>query len=354
MVLSPKELEAPLSHLRALPFVENLRFLAVEKGPDSGDDGMIEVTTSQGQYRLSVQRKRSYLNQSLINAIIGRTPRLVQDRPPGTRRAKAAHPVAKIVLARYIPATLGEQLVNAGVSFADEPGNVHLRLGSEYNWTVLGKKEPPKLPEANRVTPATIQLLFLLATDPKAAAWTVRDLARTAGMSKTKVAQLRNQFLREGVLNGKSEFRVTPEISDRLVSGYSQILRPKLLLGRYRYPDSSADQFLGRLAEIAKTHKASYALTGGPAAEAMQRFYHGSEVPIFFDPQGSPMQRALRLLPDRSGPVLLLKPFGEVVYWREFDGRMVAPPWLVYAELLANGDPRAREAAEELRRGFLQ
>jgi hypothetical protein len=33
---------------------------------------------------------------------------------------------------------------------------------------------------------------------------------------------------------------------------------------------------------------------------------------------------------------------------------MVAPPWLVYAELLANGDPRAREAAEELRRGFLR
>jgi hypothetical protein len=52
--------------------------------------------------------------------------------------------------------------------------------------------------------------------------------------------------------------------------------------------------------------------------------------------------------------VVVLKPFGQVVYWQEFDGRMVAPPWLVYAELLASADPRAREAADELRRVFLK
>jgi hypothetical protein len=33
---------------------------------------------------------------------------------------------------------------------------------------------------------------------------------------------------------------------------------------------------------------------------------------------------------------------------------MVAPPWLIYAELLNASDPRAREAAEELRQEFLK
>lgn len=37
-----------------------------------------------------------------------------------------------------------------------------------------------------------------------------------------------------------------------------------------------------------------------------------------------------------------LEPFGKLVYWREFDGRMVAPAWLVHAELLTSSDPRAR------------
>lgn len=33
---------------------------------------------------------------------------------------------------------------------------------------------------------------------------------------------------------------------------------------------------------------------------------------------------------------------------------MVAPPCIVYAELLTGSDPRAREAAEEFRREYLK
>ena len=111
------------------------------------------------------------------------------------------------------------------------------------------------------------------------------------------------------------------------------------------------DQFVARLSHEASARKISYALSGGPAADAMQHFYRGSEAPVFLDAEN---QRGLRLLPDRNGPVVLLKPFGNLVYWREFDGKMVAPPWLIYAELLIGSDPRAREAAEELRREFLK
>ena len=66
------------------------------------------------------------------------------------------------------------------------------------------------------------------------------------------------------------------------------------------------------------------------------------------------IQQRLRLLPDRDGPVIALRAFGDVVYWREEGGHTVAPPWLVYAELLASDDPRAHEAADEFRREFLE
>jgi hypothetical protein len=258
------------------------------------------------------------------------------------------------VLARYIPAVVGDKFIAAGISFADEPGNVHLRLGDDYNWTVLGKREPPRPADADRTTPAMIQLLFQFATAPQSATWTVRDLARATGISKTKVALLLNQFRRERLLDSKSAFHVTTEISERLVAGYGQTLRPKLVIGRYRPPESSIDPFLARLSKEASTEKLRYALTGGPAADRMQHFYRGSEASVFLAHPDAGILRDLRLLPDRAGPVLLLKPFGELVYWREFDGSMVAPPWLVYAELLVSSDPRAREAAEELRREFLQ
>ena len=144
---------------------------------------------------------------------------------------------------------------------------------------------------------------------------------------------------------------MTTEIGDRLVAGYSQILRPKVLIGRCRYEEPSVDQFVARLSREAAAQKIPYALTGGPAADAMQHFYRSAEVPVFLDAK---WQRSLRLLPDRNGPVMLFKPFGNLVYWREFEGKMVAPPWLVYAELLTGNDPRAREAAEEFRQEYLK
>jgi hypothetical protein len=123
------------------------------------------------------------------------------------------------------------------------------------------------------------------------------------------------------------------------------------VLGRFRYQEPSVEQFVARLTNDAAAQKIPYALTGGPAADAMQHFYRSSEVPVFLDAEH---HRALRLLPDRTGPVVLLKPFGDLVYWREFEGKMVAHPWLVYSELLNGSDPRAREAAEQLRQEFLK
>lgn len=330
--------DTALAHLAALPFVRSLRFIPALKSADRADDGVLELETATGKHRLSVEVKRSYLNRSLVNAVIGKAD--------GRR--------GKLVIARYVPAALGEQFVKAGVCFADDPGNVHLQLGTKFNWTVLGKREPPALSEAGRTTPATIQLLFQFAIEPASAKWTVRDLASSTGISKTRIAQIRGQFFRERILTGpvdKPDFRMTTEIGDRLIAGYSQILRPKLLIARFRYEESSVDQFVARLSREAAAQKISYALTGGPAADAMQHFYRGAEVPVFLDAK---WQRSLRLLPDRTGPVMLFKPFGNLVYWREFDGKMVAPPWLVYAELLTGNDPRAREAAEEFRREYLK
>ncbi|HEY4086902.1 MAG TPA: type IV toxin-antitoxin system AbiEi family antitoxin [Bryobacteraceae bacterium] len=339
--------DAALGHLASVPFVRGIRFLVAGKDRDRASDGTLEIKTPAGPYRVYVQIKRSYLDRSLVNALIAQTKiARTPTKPNGTS--------GKLVLARYVPPALGEQLVEAGICFADDPGNVHLQLGSQYNWTVLGKREPPALPEADRTTPATIQLLFQFATEPESARWTVRNLADSAGISKTRVAQIRRQFIRERVLAmraNKPEFHTTPEIVDRLVAGYNQILRPKLALGRYRYQDSSVDQFVARLSDEVSAQKIPYALTGGPAADAMQHFYRGAELPVFLDVEH---HRSLRLLPDRDGPVVLLKPFGNLVYWRKFDGKMLAPPWLVYAELLTGSDPRAREAAEELRQEFLK
>src|SRR5690242_2151070 len=117
MALARKEPVGALSHLRSLPFIRDLHYLPVGKTEDPEDDGTLELTTPHGRYRLSVEIKRSYLSDSMVNAVLSRVPDQVQG---GCRRKggnKSDGPRPRLLLARYIPARAGERFVEAGISF---------------------------------------------------------------------------------------------------------------------------------------------------------------------------------------------------------------------------------------------
>jgi hypothetical protein len=343
---------AQLDQIRAIPFVRRLRLVPSVPHTDSGYDGTLEITTAGGDYKLSLIRKRSYLDRSLMNALIGRIQGEKKAKNPQHSRTNS--PV--LVFTPYLPATTAKSFIDAGISFADEVGNIHLALGDEYNWTVIGERKPPKAPESERITPAAVQLLFQFATTPDSAKWTVRDLATAAGISKSKVAQLRAQFVHDRLLiqrRGEEKFQITPALKESLASGYSQVLRPKILLGRFRHADKTTEDFLTRLRHAAIEHKIAYALTGGPAADALLHLYRTPDVPLFVRTADAATLRNFRLIPDRQGPVTLLRAFAPLVFWREVEGTTVAPLWLIYAELLTGVEDRDRRVAEELRQKLL-
>lgn len=96
-----------------------------------------------------------------------------------------------------------------------------------------------------------------------------------------------------------------------------------------------------------------WSVTGGPAAQALQKFYRGLELPIFVDSFPDQLRLRLRIIPDKTGPLIFLRSFGTIPFWRETKPFPLAHPWLIYAELMYSSDPRAHEAAEELKREFL-
>jgi|HubBroStandDraft_1064217.scaffolds.fasta_scaffold420692_2 hypothetical protein len=50
-----------------------------------------------------------------------------------------------------------------------------------------------------------------------------------------------------------------------------------------------------------------WSVTGGPAAHALQKCYRGLELPIFVDSFPDQLRRRLRILTDKSGPLILLR-----------------------------------------------
>jgi hypothetical protein len=335
----------PIDVLRRVPFVQDLRYTPGRNGSDQGYDGEIELITPAGPFRLVAETKRSFLTRSTVNQFLAWVQHLRTGR--STRI---------ILLARHIPRQVAERLIGANVNFADDAGNVHLELGDRYNWTVVGNPAVGLPSERRRISPAQIQLLFQFVTHPESVSWPVRRLESAAGISKSKAAQARHELIAQGLLvrKGKQyQLGSTSLLSERLVSGYAHVLRPKLLLGTYRAAEKTAESFLSRLRREAPPG-IRYALSGGPAADLLQHYYRGPEVPLFLQPLSGTTAHELRLLPDSNGPVSLLHAFGELVFWQEREDHMLAPPWLIYAELLTSSDPRAHEAAAEFHGQFLR
>jgi len=196
-----------------------------------------------------------------------------------------------------------------------------------------------------------------LIAHPESDAWPVRDLANRAGVSKSKFPATQRDLLEDrmiGAVNGQFKSNDPLDYIDQLVSGYRQILRPRLMIDRFRAREGCVDDFLTRLQREASIRGFEFALTGGHASYRISRYYRGPPATIFVRPAVQDLPRQLELLLDREGPIALLKAFGKPVFWKEVDQTVIAHPWLIYAELLSEALPRAHEAAEELRSETLQ
>ncbi len=333
--------EQQLSLLRSLDFVRAAEVVSLPPGTGSRGDAELILKTAEETFRFRIQKKKAYLDRSFLNMLVA--------------HAKGSEPI--LLLARYVPRESAETLMNAGINFVDEVGNIHLRLGNRYERTIIGQREPSTGREKQAiVSPGRIQALFALAAYPDAANWTVRQLATAAGISKSSAAQARQQWIADGLLIKTKDGYRRPEsqsssLRAQLLSGYEQILRPRLLIGRYRLPVSASDEVIDHLRRDLLPVR--WSLTGGPASFRLNRFYQGLDVPLFSDDLTAETSRKARLLPDREGLVTVLRSFGELPFWKEVDGIHLAHPWLIYCELMHSNNPRAHEAAEELRSEYL-
>lgn len=333
-----------VNKIQMLEFVKDAKF---GPAPDMGNihpDGMLKIRAPKGSYAFIIETKGSYLDSSTLNAIISHATVSLKTNP---------HPL--LLFARYVPRPSAERLIQAGINFVDLAGNMHLALDNDYVRTVLGNKESRGQSE-RILTAARIQLLFVLAAQPESAGWTVRQLADVSGISKSNVAKIRQQFVSEGLLRRRREALAlgdTKELEQELLRGYGQVLRPKILIGRFRAQESAQKPLLEKLKQVFKEFSVDWSLTGGPAASLLQHFYNGIEYPVFINALPDEAKRELRILPDRDGSIILMRSFGQLTHWKNIQGMNIAHPWLIFAELMQSEDPRAHEAAVQLKEEFL-
>jgi hypothetical protein len=328
----PKFESQALEKLGNLTFLTRLSYVQRPKtGPVT--DRLLELETENGAYTLAVRAIGSYISQTKLDELLS-----LADRIRKTEQRDL------LLLARYVPRSMAQLLISRGIYFVDLVGNTHLKLGTTCNWTVIGladRKPERQVDGTHPFSRAELQFLFYAMDHMELILSPVRQLAVASGVSKSAIAQMLAHFMGIGLIVETDDgfgFHSLKDVFEKLMTGYVQVLRPKLLLHRYRIPGATTRQ--GLLKQLqAQSPSIRYSLTGYAALELLQVPAPGLDTTFFVADWNEYMQYSLGLEPDPQGPIVVLRAFGEMIFKRSVGGHMLAPDPLITAELAASRKP---------------
>lgn len=249
----------------------------------------------------------------------------------------------RLLVTHYVTPPQTEKLRQANVQFVDAAGNAFLNQPPLYV-LVTGKRPPtPQAPNktARALTTTGVKVVFALLSCPPLLTAPYREIAATAGVSLGAVSQVLEDLKQTGYLldhGAKGRlWQKRAELIRRWSEAYTERLRPKLLLGRFRGDQPNWWKEV-QLAEL-------QAYWGGEVAAAKLTKYLKPQIKTIYAPGKLPkLQAQFGFHPDREGEIELLKNF-----WT-FDALPahpdIAPALLVYADLVASGDERNLETAQ--------
>lgn len=310
----------------------------IDKRPIAGGDAYdVRVRIGRDNHRqgfLAVARTR--LPNEIVGAVIAQL-----------RDLKLKETV---LITPYITLQQADRLRLAGIQFIDKAGNAFIDRPPTYIFVAGRRPKIDRVPEqkSRALTATGIKVLFALLSRPQLAGQTYRSIAVAADVSLGAVNQIVDDLKRTGYLiEKKAGGRVLHNREDlvrRWAEAYAERLRPKLLFGRYTAETSNWWNGL----RLEKKH----ACWGGEAAAGKLTGYLKPQMMTIYAPGKLPdLQVKFGFRQDRDGEIEILKKFWVIEGISEHPD--LAPPLLIYADLITSGDERNIETARMIYEQYL-
>jgi hypothetical protein len=247
-----------------------------------------------------------------------------------------------ILITKYVNPEMAEELRQAGVEFADTAGNIFFNQPPVLIFIKGNKlKNSKKVTVKRAFKKVGLKVIFALLVTPELENSTYREIAKIAGVSLGSVDIIMSELKEMGYLRRKGDKSLyltqKDDLVKRWVQAYPEQLRPKLITGTF----SGSEGWW-------KNSKISHGLWGGEiAAQKMTDYLNPEIITIYCSPQN--LNRILlenRLKKDLEGNVEILEDFWNIEHSKKKDD--LVHPLLVYADLIASGDPRNAEVAEKI------
>jgi hypothetical protein len=331
-----------LGYLQELPFVKAASIRKANpqtsnQGAFRHPDAILDVETYRGTYEFLVELKKTHLTYALADGLIAQA-------------GQADHPL--MFFAISVPRKIGRYLGERGINYVDQAGNYRVQIDADFMAVIEGRT-PIKLPAAGRgIAVPGYRVLFTILTRPELLNSPVRTLAETAAVSKTTAAETIARLAQEGLLSpvqGQRSVLNPKVLLERWILGY-ETLRPRMIIGRFRTQDADPSALEERV-EKELGESLVWAWGGGSAAMRITKHYRGEETVLHVCDPANDLPRRLRALPAADGPLIIQRTPTKTAF--EGIEPHTVHPLLVFADLMVNTNPRAREAALEIRERYI-
>jgi hypothetical protein len=245
-----------------------------------------------------------------------------------------------LLATKYVTQPQAEKLRELGICFLDTAGNAYLNAPDLYVY-ISGKKVEVETEKPISIfRPAGIKLLLAFLTKPGFENADYRTIALQTGVTRTTVGRMLSELERSGYLTkrGNRERFLTrkPELIRRWVFYYSEELRVKLSPIRYH-----STKFSGRWWEDIDINEYKAVWGGETGGAILTKHLKPQTATVYADSMLPKLQAKYGLVKDEKGEIEILKKF-----WMFGEVDKVAPPLVVYADLLATADERNLETAQ--------
>lgn len=262
-------------------------------------------------------------------------------------------PRPRLLVTRHVTPPLAERLRAEGVEFLDTAGNAYLhRNKPRYHIDIRGRK--PQAPSRAERTikafrAAGLRVIFPLLCRQDAVDAPYRELADMASVALGTVAQTMADLKRMEWLRELRTGRVLEQrgrLVDAWVDAYPRELRPRLAPRRYQV--KNPDWWKQRNLEPFGTW-----LGGEAGAAVLTRYLRPELVTLYGDDRFAALARKIRPVKQDRGNLEVLQAFFRFEPVEIVRGYRLAPPLLIYADLVATADARNLQTAEIIRERYL-
>ena len=247
-----------------------------------------------------------------------------------------------ILVTWHVTPPMAERMKELNLAFIDTAGNAYINAPPLFVYIIGQKKKD--IPEEGRTTrafkPTGLKVVFALLCLPELVKAPYRDIARDADVALGTVGwvmnDLRNMnYLKDRGKHGRKLINVD-KLIDTWIHAYARELRPKLYIGRY---GATKKEWWEKTA----WRKTGTFLGGEPAAARLTNFLKPETITIYGPEEINKFLLKNHLIKDPQGKVEILRRFWNFDYpWNYVE---LAPPLLIYADLIATADDRNIETA---------